>query len=144
MIDHKQERLEGLSIEGTASLHAVFKRMDSDNVRLLCVVQDGAYRGIVSAGDIQRAIIANRGLDTPVGNVLREEIRVAHSEDTFEFVKSMMLQFRTEFMPVLNETGELADVYFWDEVFPTEGPEVGQIDLPVVVMAGGKGGRAPD
>ena len=133
--------MKDLSVEGGESIISVFKRMDTQDVRLLCVMEKGAYRGIVSAGDIQRAIIANRGLDTPVGNVLREEIRVAHSEDTFEFVKSMMLQFRTEFMPVLNEAGELADVYFWDEVFPTEGPEVGQIDLPVVVMAGGKGKR---
>lgn len=136
-----RKRLGELSVEGGESIISVFKRMDTQDVRLLCVMEKGAYRGIVSAGDIQRAIIANRGLDTPVGKVLREEIRVAHSEDTFESVKSMMLQFRTEFMPVLNEAGDLADVYFWDEVFHSEGPQAEQIDVPVVVMAGGKGTR---
>lgn len=141
MNDAKVQKLESLSIEASATMRSAFSKMDSDNVRLLCVLNDGSYAGLLSAGDIQRAIIANSGLETPVGKILREDTRVAHSEDSFESVKAMMLRYRTEFMPVLTEDGELVDVYFWEEVFPTGGPEFGKIDLPVVVMAGGKGTR---
>ena len=45
-------------------------------------------------------------------------------------------------MPVLNADGEIVDVLFWHDVF-TEKVEENRpkIDLPVVIMAGGKGTR---
>ena len=45
-------------------------------------------------------------------------------------------------MPVLNADGEIVDVLFWHDVF-TEKVEDNRpkIDLPVVIMAGGKGTR---
>ncbi|MCP5536775.1 MAG: NTP transferase domain-containing protein [Akkermansiaceae bacterium] len=124
------------------SIREAFSKMDSDNVRLLCLIDSDRYQGIVSAGDIQRAIIANKSLDTPVREVLRTEgVRLAHQSDDFESVKKLMLEFRTEFMPVLNDEGQLVDVHFWDDVFTHVKPSKGQIDLPVVIMAGGKGTR---
>lgn len=137
----KAKRLASVSIEAHSTIRVAFARMDADIIRLLCVVKDGDYFGIVSAGDIQRAIIANKSLESPVGEVLRANVRVAHTEDDFESIRTMMLEFRTEFMPVLDDTGKLVDVYFWDEVFPTESPEYRKIDLPVIIMAGGKGTR---
>ena len=45
-------------------------------------------------------------------------------------------------MPVVDESGELCDVLIWDDIFkqPQE-QERPKIDLPVVIMAGGKGTR---
>ncbi len=53
-----------------------------------------------------------------------------------------MLRIRAEFMPVLNDKGELVDVVFWEDLLdnkPIE--EKSKINLPVVIMAGGKGTR---
>lgn len=138
----KASKLKAISIDGDVSIRDAFAKMDSDNVRLLCVLVGDSYHGILSAGDIQRAIIANKSLDTFVKEVLRTEgVRLAHESDDFESIKKLMLEFRTEFMPVLNDEGELVDVHFWDDVFTHEKPDKGQIDLPVVIMAGGKGTR---
>ena len=141
MLSKKQQRLEPLSIESTASLLGALRQMDREDRKLLLIVEGGEYRGILSAGDIQRAIIANKSLEAPIGEVLRENIRVANSEDSVESIRAMMLEFRTEFMPVLNAAGKFVDVYFWDEVFTSKAPEARKIDLPVIVMAGGKGTR---
>lgn len=137
----KKNRLKCLSVESSFTLKAVFEKMDAGDVRLLCVVKGEGYVGIVSAGDIQRAIIANKSLETPVGEILRKNVRVANVNDSFESIRSMMLEFRTEFMPVLDGDGKLVDVYFWDEIFETNVPDYQKIDLPVVIMAGGKGTR---
>lgn len=137
----KAKRLATVSIEAHSTIRDAFARMDADIIRLLCVVKDRAYFGIVSAGDIQRAIIANKSLETKVGDVLREDVRVAQVGDNFESIKAMMLEYRTEFMPVLDDAGKLVDIYFWDEVFTTKAPQNRKVDLPVVVMAGGKGTR---
>ncbi|MDA7675129.1 nucleotidyltransferase family protein [Akkermansiaceae bacterium] len=118
-----------------------FAKMDADIVRLLCLWNGESYAGIVSAGDIQRAIIANQPLETPMSEILRKDVRVAHQGDSFEVINDLMLQHRTEFMPVLNDAGDLVDVHFWDDLFQTGKPEGEKIDLPVVIMAGGKGTR---
>jgi len=138
----KREKLLGVSIDVGASLREAFGKMDHDNVRLLCVVKEGGYYGILSAGDIQRAIIGNQSLETPVSEALRTEgMRFGKEGEDYNSIKELMLKHRTEFMPVLDEEGGLVDVYFWDDVFSALKPKLDQIDLPVVIMAGGKGTR---
>ena len=137
----KQQRLNRISIQKDRSILAAMRLMDQEDCKLLLVTDDGAYRGILSIGDVQRAIIANRPLETPVDEVLRKNVRLAQDTDDFKAVQEMMVQFRTEFMPVIDASGKLVDVYFWDEVFAGRLPIKRQIDLPVVVMAGGKGTR---
>lgn len=108
----KKAKLERISVPSTATMREGFARMDADIVRLLCLWEGDSYRGIVSAGDIQRAIIANLDLETPLIEILRPNVRVAHQDDSFEEIKALMLQYRTEFMPVLDGAGELVDVHF--------------------------------
>jgi NDP-sugar pyrophosphorylase family protein len=53
-----------------------------------------------------------------------------------------MLEIRTECMPVLDEQGNLADVYFWEDLFTSSEKRVdARLNVPVVIMAGGKGTR---
>jgi dTDP-glucose pyrophosphorylase len=124
------------------TLLMALKRMDAIDRKLLLVFDGDKFTGLLSIGDIQRAIIANRPLDTPVREVLRPNNRVAHPDDGFESIKQMMIQFRTECMPVIGEEGELTDVIFWEDIFPGGEKRVQRnLGLPVVIMAGGKGIR---
>jgi len=53
-----------------------------------------------------------------------------------------MLNMRAECMPVIDEFGNLLDVYFWKDLFKSPEPQKREkINLPVVIMAGGKGAR---
>jgi NDP-sugar pyrophosphorylase family protein len=53
-----------------------------------------------------------------------------------------MASIRAEFMPVLNSNGELHDVILWDNVAESnESHTKVKNNIPVVVMAGGKGSR---
>lgn len=141
MEPQKIGKLKNISIPASATIRDAFAKMDQDIVRLLCVLEDDQYVGIVSAGDIQRAIIANYSLETQIVSVFRSEVRVAKAGDSFDEIRELMLKHRTEFMPVLDENGVLVDIHFWDDVFSTTEPEVGQVNLPVIIMAGGKGTR---
>ena len=53
-----------------------------------------------------------------------------------------MSRLRAECMPVVDENGNLVNVYFWSDLFSTkkEYPKT-QLNIPVVIMAGGKGSR---
>ncbi|MFW5804686.1 MAG: nucleotidyltransferase family protein, partial [bacterium] len=81
-------------------------------------------------------------LNTPIENILRKETRVAHVSDSFNSIKAQMLKYKAECMPVINENNQLIDAHFWEDVFlEQEKPVKTGLNLPVVIMAGGKGTR---
>jgi NDP-sugar pyrophosphorylase family protein len=53
-----------------------------------------------------------------------------------------MIEKRAEAMPVIDEYGFLKDVVFWEDIIDEDSPSKKEkINLPVVIMAGGKGTR---
>jgi len=131
------------SINQEYSLIQSLKIMDSTGFRSLLVVNsEGLFEGILSIGDIQRAIIANMPLDVVVSKVMRKNPRIAHSDTPIEYIKQEMLQFRMEFIPVVDESNRIINIHFWDELFIAQKlPPQKLFDLPVVIMAGGEGTR---
>lgn len=137
-----KERISNISIAKEASLLMALHQMDQTQKHLLFVFDADLYVSLISIGDIQRAIIKGVSLKTPVYKILRKSIRTAYEKDSYEEVKALMLRYRVECMPIINKKGELVDVYFWEEVFGKElKRNTPNINIPVVIMAGGKGTR---
>ena len=117
--------------------------MDETRKKMLFVYNTCKFESILTIGDIQRAIIKKCSLDCPISNILNREAKIyASKHQSKDVVRSMMIEERIECMPVLDEEGNVIDVYFWDDLF-SQAKELScsQIDLPVVIMAGGKGTR---
>jgi dTDP-glucose pyrophosphorylase len=115
--------------------------MDELHVRLLLVMESQHFLNLVSLGDMQRAIIKNYSLDTPVSKIFRKNIKVATQEDNKSKIKSVMIEYKTECMPVVDNNNKLVDVIFWDDLFHQAKRNEEMLDLPVIIMAGGKGTR---
>lgn len=131
-----------LIIEHDESIINALRKMDSLRVKLLLVFRDQAFFSLLSIGDIQRALIKNENFNTPIGNILRAEITVCSSEDSFEEIREKMMAMRTECMPVLNKDGQLFKVFLWEDVFTGSRTKNHLREkIPVVIMAGGKGTR---
>ncbi|MCD4698882.1 MAG: nucleotidyltransferase family protein [Bacteroidales bacterium] len=136
------EKIKNRIIQKDAVLLFAFKQMDKIDKKLLLVFDSEKFINILSVGDIQRAIIKNISLNTPVSQILRKNTRVAKSNDSIEDIKKEMIRNRTECMPIVDQNQELVDVYFWEDAFPPEQKRIEQnLNLPVVIMAGGKGSR---
>ncbi len=137
-----KQKIQDRIILHNTSLLSALKQMDRIEKKLLFVFDDNKFVNIVSIGDIQRAVIKNFDLNTAVNEVLREDTTIAFVSESFEIVKERIWEERIECMPVLNKDRELVDVYFWEEIFPAEQKRVERsLNLPVVIMAGGKGSR---
>lgn len=129
-------------IESNNSLLDALKLMDIQKVKMLFVYQDNHFISILTIGDIQRAIVNNIALETPVSQVVDRNKKFARVGESMESIRNKMLTLRAECMPVLDESGELDNVIFWRDLFETEATNYRpKIDLPVVIMAGGKGTR---
>lgn len=136
------ERIKDRIISPSATLIEAMKRMDEIKVKMLFVFEEENFQGIITIGDIQRAIINNIMLTEPVSKVVGKNKKYARPNEDREQVRSKMMALRAECMPVVDDNGELVDVYFWNDLFKRSEPQHREkIDLPVVIMAGGKGTR---
>lgn len=137
-----QDKIKNRIINPSVSLLDAMKQMDEFMFKTLFVLENGHFVGIVTLGDIQRAIINNVALKEPVNKILDRNKIYGYQNEKDEVIKRKMRKIRAEVMPILNEHGELVDVWFWDELFQkTERTQREKINLPVVIMAGGKGTR---
>lgn len=138
----KQEVIQQLSISKDAGILDAIKKMDELKKKLLIVIKEDRFHSLLSIGDIQRAILKNVSFDAPIETILRENVRVAHEHEPFEEVKARMLKFRMEMLPVLNDQKDIVQVHLWNEVFGEAYKRFrGDLNVPVVIMAGGKGTR---
>ena len=136
------DRIKTRIISPSASLLDAMKQMDEVKVKTLFVLNGEHFEGIITLGDIQRAIINNIAIKEPLGYTLdKDKIYGSQSEDD-DSIKEKMRRMRAEVMPILDDNGELVDVWFWNDLFKkTELTQREKINLPVVIMAGGKGTR---
>jgi CBS domain-containing protein len=129
-------------LKNTSVINAL-KKMDAIDRKLLIIIdEEEHFVGILSAGDIQRAIIQNKPLDTYVGDILRQHIKLATPEDSFDSIKKLMIEYRMEFCPVVSSSNEILEIYYWEDIFEKKRllPHT-QLTFPVVIMAGGFGTR---
>ena len=105
------------SISKEISLLEAFKKMDEEKVKLLFVFSDKRFSGLLTAGDIQRAIIKGVPLTDTVDNIIDTNKIYATVNDSREMIIKNMRRLRSECMPILDESGELVDVYFWKDLF---------------------------
>lgn len=135
-------RIQNICIQWDATILSALKQMDASMKKLLIVLQGEKFYRLLSIGDIQRAIIKGVPMSDSVKSIVRDKNTVASTKDDLSQVKDYMRKRKTEFMPVVDEDGNVADVIFWEDLFEdklSEGRE--KIELPVVIMAGGKGTR---
>ena len=134
--------VQNRTIAPSSSLLDAMKAMDEQKVKTLFVFDGDHFEGLLTTGDIQRAIINNVALTEPVCRILDKNKIYGFVSESEEVVKEKMRRMRAEVMPILDEQGELLDVWFWSDLFKkTELVQRNQINLPVVIMAGGKGTR---
>lgn len=116
--------------------------MDKIDRRLLIVCESMTFLGVISIGDIQRAILAKRDLLEPVKNFLRKKVTFAYDYQDVEVIKQSMQQGKIECMPVVDKNKILVDTIEWQDIFGVPSPKRKEkLDNPVVIMAGGKGTR---
>lgn len=136
------EKIQNRAIQCSMTVIQSLKKMDEIKVKMLFVFKDEKFLSILTIGDIQRAIIKGVELNSPVTSILDLDKKFVLPSEPIEVVREKMLRLRAECMPVVDADGNLVEVYFWNELFKyPETQEREKIDLPVVIMAGGKGTR---
>lgn len=138
------KRIQDKIVDSSKTIIQTMKLMDDGFAKSMIVFDNNHFLGIITIGDLQRAIIAKVPFDKPIKEVVDNKTkRYASISDDREKIKLWMLEKRAELMPILEDDGNLVDVIFWNDLFSDDKIEDSRkkIELPVVIMAGGKGTR---
>ena len=129
-------------IKESSSIIEALKLMDSSKTKLLFVFDENRFVGLLTIGDVQRAILKDVDLTAQISSILSRNKVYASIDEPIEAIKKKSERMRAECMPVVDENGNLVKVYSWKDLFGNKAQtEYPNLNIPVVIMAGGMGSR---
>lgn len=131
-------------ISSQEDIRQAMKKLDDSHRKILFVVQDNyLLYGAITDGDIRRWILSGKSLDEPVKNVCNIKPIYFQNNYNLDDIKNIMLEKRIQAIPIIDQNNCLIDLLFWDSIFNEEYhfKVKGNLDIPVVIMAGGFGMR---
>jgi NDP-sugar pyrophosphorylase family protein len=109
------------------------------------VIVDGEsiLLGTLSDGDLRKAILSGFELNDSIQQIYQSNPTVLiDGEYEKEDVKKIFTKQRFDLIPVVNNRGELIDIFLWDKILNNgKKDQKEKLNVPVVIMAGGKGTR---
>ncbi|MBB3140066.1 nucleotidyltransferase family protein [Halomonas organivorans] len=135
---------ESLLIDGQRKVLEALHQLEETRRKILYVtVEEGRLLGTLTDGDVRRWILGGGDLDGAVEAVCNRIPYSARAGYRIADIKSAMSSHKINSVPVLDDAGNIIDVLFWDSLFQqdVQNRQRTSLDLPVVVMAGGKGTR---
>ena len=128
------------------SIKEAFKQLDKTAEKVLLVVDtDEKLLGTVTDGDIRRHILKGKSLEDIIGEVYnRKPTFIRKNEFTAQSARQLFLKNEIDLIPILDEKYKVIDFITWNQAFADDKKDPrrsGIVDVPVVVMAGGKGTR---
>jgi len=139
----KQEELSRFLIAQTAIVVEAMQKIDLNAKGILFVLDENEkLAGVVTDGDIRRWLIRTGDLHGKVSNIMNRNPRVIRCKERKK-AKQYMEEYSVTALPVVTAEQRVKDIIFKEEANIGEEPE-GKLalqDIPVVIMAGGKGTR---
>ena len=124
-----------LCIEKGASVKEAMNQLDRTAKKILIVLDNGRLAGTLTDGDIRRYLLGGGQLDAPVDGATNHHPRTAENRREAE---EMLQREPYTAIPLTDTSGTLTGIVLQDEE-DTSVPA--KLNLPVVIMAGGKGTR---
>ena len=128
----------------THTIRQAMEQLEKTEEKIVFVVDsDSRLVGSLTDGDIRRWILSDGDLQAQVVRVCNCHPRVAEEDFEVEQLRAEMLAGNFGCVPVVNPSREIVRLVFWKELFQADGtvrPRA-SLDVPVVIMAGGRGTR---
>lgn len=128
---------KSVAIPPDTSLGEAIRRVDQTGLQVaLIIAPDGRLGGILTDGNVRRAILAGKSLDTPVAEVMHATPTSAPDTASREELLAIMRRQVIHHVPLVDASGVLTGLATLDEL-------IGVAERPnwVVLMAGGLGKR---
>ncbi|MHC5060124.1 MAG: sugar phosphate nucleotidyltransferase [Planctomycetota bacterium] len=125
------------------SIKDAMEKIDSTGVSIVFVCDDdGILLGSLTDGDVRRRVLEMGDLTERILYCYNcHPVFVVQDNYIVNDVKKLMLEKAIKVVPVVDDNRKLVDVLCWQEIFEGDAAGGRKVDVPVVIMAGGKGTR---
>jgi perosamine synthetase len=123
-----------MSVPAGATVGDAMRAIDRGELGLaLLVAPDGRFAGLVTDGDLRRALLGGLSLESPLADVPRPQPHTARVGSSFEDVAALFSE-SVRVLPLLDEAGRVADLAIYDSWtrLPVAEPFLGEEELRYV------------
>lgn len=132
------KEIETYIVDKAYSLEQTMKAIDGNSMGFALVCEGRRLFGIVTDGDIRRYLLTGGTLKESICNAANKELYFVHESER-HLAAAIMAQESIAVVPVVNGDHELVDIIFDN---PNKNiPKKKNLNIPLVIMAGGKGTR---
>lgn len=138
------EEMQKILIHRARDIKEAMKQLEENKKRILFVVDEaGRLLGSLADGDIRRWILQEGSLSAPVETACNSNPFIVSEGYDSDLVREAMLDRNITCIPVVDSVRKIVKLLFWEDVFEDGDHDrpLRKIELPVVIMAGGKGTR---
>lgn len=135
-----ERRIASVNVDAATPIRAAVRRLDQAGTGALLVVDDtGALRGILTDGDIRRAILGGVSFDSPVAGIASSAPLVASGSVTRQEALHLMdhgREYQVNHLPLVADDSRAIGLLLRRDIVTDE-----ELDLSALIMAGGFGTR---
>lgn len=137
------DMVKKMGVLPNTSIKDALKKIDETGLAVLFVCDEKSRLiGSLTDGDIRRRILKTGDLQEEIASCFNAKPtflkKGSYARDD---VKKLMLDKTLEAIPIVDSKKRIIDVLYWVDLFGDNKAASGKVDIPVVIMAGGKGER---
>jgi dTDP-glucose pyrophosphorylase len=123
------------------SIKQALKVMDELLANTVFVVDESRLFASVSEGDIRRALLKNIDLSLPISKIMNCDPISVRSDCDSDLIREIFIDKKISAIPIVDSQDRILNIILRRDFFEKQKKIYPEIDLPVIVMAGGKGRR---
>ena len=136
--------MKKITIQNDITIREAMRKLNEAGQKCLVITNvQKRLLGTLSDGDLRKAILQGATVGDSICNIYQKNPTVlVEGKYGLSEAKKLFTQNKFDLIPVVDERGKLVDILLWETVFKNGNNRQNEkINVPVVIMAGGKGTR---
>lgn len=129
-----REQITAMCVPMDGTIREAMRSIDATGMGAAFIVEEGErFAGLVTDGDLRRALLKGRGLDTAIAEIRHPNAVTAQADDPPEKIAERFSE-EIHIIPILNGEGQVVDIATFDEriSLAVASPSVGERELQYV------------
>ena len=126
------------------TIRQAMKSLSQTGVKCLVIVDEkNILLGTLTDGDLRKAILKGVDISVSIEKVYQSNSTIlVKKKFKPDEAKKLFTKNKFDLIPIVDDKGKLVDVIFWEDIFKNKQKNKNDnLDVPVVIMAGGRGTR---
>ena len=134
-LNHNKQLINLISVSITSTIRQVMQTIDKGGLGFALLIENETEKfvGVVTDGDIRRALLQGYGLESNISTIPRPESKTGHITISSEQITSLFSE-PVRVIPLLDDDGKVADLALFDKRvrLPVAEPSLGEKELSYV------------